>query len=614
MINFKNSTWISVVFLLTFTGILILNASYYFPFISDDSLISLRYASRLLHGDGLTWTDGRPIEGYSNLLWILLIAIPGMLGVDLIDAARILGILGMAIIMASILYWYISKHNLRVTWFSLTIALLFLSLGAPIAVWAIGGLEQPLYGALLAVSIPLMYSVIESKKPGKNRLLFLSFILGLMCITRPDGPIFAAASAASLFIIGRFYGRERMVSRSFLVLLFPGLFYLGQLLFRILYYGELVPNPALVKITPSVHHFLNGLTYLGRGLIALAPFSILAIASLVVLIFSSNTRLKGIYLLLTSGLWSLYIVFIGGDIFPAYRHFIPLMVVFAFALVEGASIVVNRLINLPSLKYYFLFIFIGFVLLIPYTYIQFTNADNQRAIHERWEWKGKKVGLLLKKAFSGQQPLLAVTAAGCLPYWSELPCLDMMGLNDYYLPRNPPENIGKGLLGHELGDGKYVLSRKPDIIIFNVGSQPVFRTGYELVRMPEFHKLYSPIKVRTYPGKHKAIIYFNKYSDKIGILKSQSSITVPGFLFKGKNTIVYLNKSNRLAAQVKKGQSVRVTFDSEPLPNWFVDVKASDPDKIRAKLEQTGSSVSIELVSKSTATIEIEEVVLRSKY
>ena len=45
---------------------------HYYPFLSDDALISLRYASRLLQGKGLTWTDGPPVEGYSNLLWTLL--------------------------------------------------------------------------------------------------------------------------------------------------------------------------------------------------------------------------------------------------------------------------------------------------------------------------------------------------------------------------------------------------------------------------------------------------------------------------------------------------------------------------------------------------------------
>ena len=64
--------------IMIFAGAIVLlafHASYYYPFISDDSLISLRYAQRLVEGKGLTWTAGHPVEGYSNLLWVLLNAL-----------------------------------------------------------------------------------------------------------------------------------------------------------------------------------------------------------------------------------------------------------------------------------------------------------------------------------------------------------------------------------------------------------------------------------------------------------------------------------------------------------------------------------------------------------
>ena len=66
-------------------ALLVLHALQYWPFLSDDALISLRYADRLLAGHGLTWTEGAAVEGYSNLLWILLAAGLGGLGFDLID-------------------------------------------------------------------------------------------------------------------------------------------------------------------------------------------------------------------------------------------------------------------------------------------------------------------------------------------------------------------------------------------------------------------------------------------------------------------------------------------------------------------------------------------------
>src|ERR1700691_673914 len=66
---------------------------YFYPYIiADDTFISLRYAERFLEGKGLTWNDGEYVEGYSNLLWVLLNAALGALGVPLPTATQLLGI------------------------------------------------------------------------------------------------------------------------------------------------------------------------------------------------------------------------------------------------------------------------------------------------------------------------------------------------------------------------------------------------------------------------------------------------------------------------------------------------------------------------------------------
>src|SRR5262249_51201128 len=78
------------------------HARRYFPFLCDDALISLRYAKRLIEGQGLTWNPGERVEGYSNLLWVLATAALGALGVDLITSVRVLGLLGMAASIAAV--------------------------------------------------------------------------------------------------------------------------------------------------------------------------------------------------------------------------------------------------------------------------------------------------------------------------------------------------------------------------------------------------------------------------------------------------------------------------------------------------------------------------------
>jgi arabinofuranosyltransferase len=600
------SALLAVCATLPFLALLLLNVRSYWPFISDDALISLRYARRLLDGHGLSWTDGQPVEGYSNLLWVLLTAAAGLFGADLVAAARVLGAVAAITILGSLAHWYVSAYPIRTAWFPIVAGLLFVSLAAPIAVWAIGGLEQPLFGALVAISIPLLFDVLDSAEPSRRSLGWLSFVLGLLCLTRPDGPLFAGVAAAVVLVL------RRSPALSARLLIFPTLFFMAQLAFRLLYYGELVPNTALVKIAATKARWLFGWNYLKGGIAALAPFSYIAMASMAILALPPRTRRGALMLAALAAAWAAYIVFVGGDIFPAYRHLVPLIVIFAFALAEGARALAERLRTRP--------VILGAIALVtvasfvPFAERQRSDRHSVRAVRERWEWQGKEVALLLKRAFQRQQPLMAVTAAGCLPYWSELPSLDMLGLNDYYLPRHPPPNMGSGPLGHELGDAQYVLGRNPDIIVFTVGSPPEFRVGQDLAAAPEFQHRYAAVMVKTRPIEYDAVIYFNKYSRKfgMGIVESESSVTVPGFLFTGPGVIAQLNAAGRLVPTIDGDRTIEVTFTTDArFDHSAVEVRSSDPSAIRSAIEQRGNTATVSLRSRDGRPVAVEEVVLR---
>src|SRR5690554_285805 len=134
-------------------AVLAAHAWRFLPFLSDDALISLRYAQRLLDGDGLTWTDGERVEGYSNLLWVLASALLGATGLDLIDTVRILGVLGMGAAVAAVAW---AGRG----WAGLPAAVL-LALCAPMAAWTVGGLEQPLVAGLLAWALVLLLPLAD---------------------------------------------------------------------------------------------------------------------------------------------------------------------------------------------------------------------------------------------------------------------------------------------------------------------------------------------------------------------------------------------------------------------------------------------------------------------
>jgi hypothetical protein len=589
-----------------FVIVLALHVRRYLPFVSDDALISLRYARRLLDGYGLTWTDGRPVEGYSNLLWTLAVAFVGLFRVDLIVAARTLGFAGMAAIMGAVAAASLRAHPSSAVWVPLTLALLFLSASAPVAVWAIGGLEQPLHGALLAAAFASMYAWLDTRS--RNTGLMLSLSLGLLCLTRPDGPLFAGAAALAV-VAARGFGWAGLIDVG-KILAGSIVLTLGQVAFRWFYYGELVPNTALVKLTPSGVHAAAGWRYLAGGVNALEPLSGLAMAGLVAMLVDRHARGRGGFLAITAIAWSAYVVFIGGDIFPAYRHLIPLIVVFAFALADGLAVILERARG--SRLAMIVAVIAGIALSVPYVRAQSTDRQAQRAIRERWEWQGRDLALALRAAFGRQRPLMAVTAAGCLPYWSEFPSLDMMGLNDYYIPRHPPANLGQGSLGHELGDGAYVLERSPDLIVFNVGTEPAYRSGEQLDAMPEFHRRYVPVHIRVEGSDEPYVVYIDKYSEKIGIRRTPATTTVPAFVFQGPAAVARLDAMKRLVMPLTRAAPLEATIDAAGAAmDWSVEVEASNPSAIAASVRRSGDTVSITLRATGPDPVDVRSVVLR---
>ena len=59
----------------------------------DDAFISYRYAWNLVHGSGLVYNPGQPVEGYTNFLWILMSAGAMLLGWDQQSVAQAADIL-----------------------------------------------------------------------------------------------------------------------------------------------------------------------------------------------------------------------------------------------------------------------------------------------------------------------------------------------------------------------------------------------------------------------------------------------------------------------------------------------------------------------------------------
>src|SRR5205085_9529171 len=47
----------------------------------DDEMVSMRYAQNLASGNGLVWNPGEKVEGFTNPLWVLLMAFFHLFGI-----------------------------------------------------------------------------------------------------------------------------------------------------------------------------------------------------------------------------------------------------------------------------------------------------------------------------------------------------------------------------------------------------------------------------------------------------------------------------------------------------------------------------------------------------
>ncbi|MCO5251605.1 MAG: hypothetical protein M9949_09320 [Candidatus Kapabacteria bacterium] len=597
-----SKTW-QLIILSSITAIVLFaHASYYYPFLSDDALISLRYAARLIDGEFLTWNNGEYVEGYSNLLWILMNAAIALFGIDLIVTVRLLGFI--CVLLIPVLFYYDRIFKQGKTINDLYLGAIFYSFSAPIVVWAIGGLEQPLLMLLFAFSFYLIPRYFADSSNPKN-ILLLATTFSLMILTRPDTPLFIVAFALAFILYRSPLQNVQKIIALFKILSFPIAAFIGQLTFRMIYYNDLLPNTAYVKITPSGNHLLNGLEYVLGALLFMLPFSIFAFKQLFSSKWKSNPSY--LYILIFLMLYFPYLIFIGGDIFPAYRHMGVVVVAFIWLILDSNHQIMSFLSRIerfsgkaikPVLISCFVLLFIG---------LQFVNTPSRRAKHERWEWIGKELGLTLNNSFSETQPLVAVTAAGCIPYWSELPALDMLGLNDKHIAKNRPVDVGDGMLGHELGDAEYVLSRKPDLIIFNIGTYPTFRTGRELEQIEKFHAEYKPISIYLRESDFHSKVYIRLNSSKVGIRRNEDGITIPGYLFADTLQIRTELFDSTLQLKLEHLQKAYLTLPNLEDDYWFeIDSKSDEvfvsiiPDPISSKIEILNVSVQANYIKSVT--------------
>jgi hypothetical protein len=566
---------------------LLLHASRYRLYQADDAFISLRYAQRLLDGKGLTWTDGEAVEGYSNLLWTLLCAAGGALGLELTDAVRALGAICGSAAIALLAAHARPRGGTARELFAAATPPLFLAGSASLAVWVPGGLEATLVAALVSAAAAI--ALRETRALGdaassasRPRSGFaLGAPLALLCWARPDGILFALGFAAGAILAAPRRRESRRAALGCLAL--PVLALLLQLGFRLVYYDALAPNTAGAKLALSLARALEGVRYVAGGL---AVHAGLAIPAAVAWLGASPRARRDpalAVLLVPTALWCGYLAAIGGDGFPAYRHLAPVAVLLAYLLASGLRAAHGR-----SPAAHGIAVAAASAGLALHGWLQWRAPETLRVFDDLWTRDAEVVGRLLGAAFANEQPLLAVDPAGAVPYYSKLPALDMLGLTDRAIASHPPSDFGSGWLGHELGDGAYVLSRAPDLLLFcrpAGGARPCFRSGIELASDPRFPTDYRLVRLRgNEPHRFDTRIWARFEGGRIGARRSAGAIEIPAWFLSSKRTTpAELGASGRLELVLPAGERASLRRVDLPAGRYLLAaVSASAPLAIEA--------------------------------
>ena len=210
--------------------------------LSDDGFISFRYAQNLAEGRGLVYNAGEYVEGYTNLLFTLVLAAFMRMGAQPEIMSHVLGI-GCWLTQAGVLAWWSWRRAQADGHRYLPLAAALTLLIEDQQRWATGGLETSMFG-LFASSGLLLLAV---DVPNRRRQLLAAALLGLATLTRPDGVLFCALGVSYAFIARPGATLAERIADSAVVALPLAIIGAALVTFKLSYYGDIFPTAFYAK-------------------------------------------------------------------------------------------------------------------------------------------------------------------------------------------------------------------------------------------------------------------------------------------------------------------------------------------------------------------------------
>lgn len=439
--------------------------------VQDDAYVSFRYARNLVRGEGLVYNVGDRVEGYTNFLWTVIAALPLARGAD--DPLACMHALSAALWAGSFaLLLALGVGLWRAGLWAAPLAALPLAVHWSFNLWFVSGMETPLATFLTIAAVAAM--AFDPRRHGWAPGLASCCAVALT-MTRPDGAVVLLALAAGGALLdGPWLLRTRPGRRAAAGALLPVLLVLLPYeAWRITYYGSLFPNTYYAKAA-YLPYWRRGVRYLRTyaGIYWLWPFLPLPLLGLGAAPPGPARRFL-LAAVLAAAATVLYLGRVGGD-FMEWRFLTPVSGVFYPAIVVGAAAAARQWRGDRA----------GWLggaaaaLLLTAATWQATTAAQTRMIEDqetipllrrytdpgRFDWRSAA------RAFAEVLPpdtRIATTSAGLIPFFCDRPCLDLHGLTDAAIARQPVDARNRGRMGHEhwLQDPAQIRARGVDVVL-----------------------------------------------------------------------------------------------------------------------------------------------------
>ena len=454
----------------------------------DDAMISMRYAKHLAQGHGLVWNIGdAPVEGFTNLGWALYLSFLHLFPIPASKISLAVMLTSAVILLANVrVVWQIAVHLPPDSRHAPTLAALVTAFYFPLVFWSLRGMEVGLLALLIDLSILLAFT--------KNKTFAIGILLSIAILVRLDAAIAAIPITVYLFAKDK---RSAIFPAAAVILTT-----LGILWFQQAYFGSALPITYYQKVTgfSALERIRNGLLvfnqYATRDTLFLFLFSLAATFFYKLQHNQKVLLLTGIFIAQCA-----YSIYVGGDYAEpetnAANRFItqgmPALILL-FSWMTGRILsdlkigqTQSALSNSKAALRPAIPLALGVLLIIsgePWFNYAIDNAPLLKADIRR-----VKLGLHIAQN-TAPEAVIAVHAAGQIPYYSERTTIDLLGLNDPTIAMGDAH--GEFYPGHNKWDYEYSINElQPDVIADNFAPLPDFMQDNQ-----QYTKLKNGIYVR----------------------------------------------------------------------------------------------------------------------